>query len=72
MKANKNKKQKVKEESQSKKKDIVPQKTKEQIEKEKKEQLDKVSVLIRHELLHFLLTHERRFVNYLKAKYPHS
>ena len=40
MKANKNKKQKVKEESQSKKKDIVPQKTKEQIEKEKKEQLD--------------------------------
>ena len=41
-------------------------------EKEKKEQLDKVSVLIRHELLHFLLTHERRFVNYLKAKYPHS
>lgn len=41
-------------------------------EEEQKKQLDIVSVLIRHELLHFLLMHEKRFIAHLKKKYPHS
>lgn len=39
---------------------------------EQKKAFDVVSVLIRHEMLHFLLSHEKRFVEYLKTKYPHS
>lgn len=39
---------------------------------EQEQALKQVSVLIRHELLHFLLGHERRFINYLKNKYPDS
>lgn len=39
---------------------------------EQKLAYDRISVLIRHELLHFLLGHERRFINYLKKKYPDS
>ena len=34
--------------------------------------LDLISVVIRHELLHFLLSHEKRFIAYLKKKYPKS
>ena len=41
-------------------------------EQEQQHNLDIISVLIRHELLHFLLTHEVRFVEYLKKKYPNS
>lgn len=32
--------------------------------------LDQLSVLIRHELLHFLLVHERRLVDHLKQTDP--
>lgn len=39
---------------------------------EQKEMLDQLSVIVRHELLHYLLSHEVRFVAYLKKKYPHS
>lgn len=37
-----------------------------------KKMFDQLSVLIRHELLHFLLRHSVRFINYLKQKYPND
>lgn len=41
-------------------------------EKEYTLQMDRVSVLVRHEILHFLLGHELRLVDYLKQKFPKS
>ncbi len=39
---------------------------------EQTKMLNQLSVIVRHELLHYLLDHEIRFVAYLKKKYPHS
>lgn len=39
-------------------------------EKEQKTQMDRLSVLIRHELLHALLMHQRRFIDHMAKQNP--
>lgn len=34
--------------------------------------MKQLSVIVRHELLHYILEHEIRFIAYLKKKFPHS
>jgi predicted SprT family Zn-dependent metalloprotease len=41
-------------------------------EEEKDHMMKQLSVIVRHELLHYLLEHEIRFIAYLKKKFPHS